>query len=188
MNSPTPQAAPTPQCLYGANPVDEHGPIGVTRVPTESCACGSKTYSVAKSGDPCPYATTPGVEVTFTTSTASSATTSIAPSATTTQACAQGPFNPPDWILKRDDVVKASESYCDHLMQVQKDNGAKVANNWPGSCAWVFDNDVKKMTAAFQGENMCPDTTPVVDTASCKSSFLKAIDNCKYSAFSKDPQ
>lgn len=171
-NSPAPTPVSTPACYHGGQPVDEHGPTSEHRLPNEWCNCGTKTYSVATtSGNPCPDAVTSGKEVTFTTSTDAQPTT--------THACMTGEYKPADWVIPRDDIYGAADAYCDHTYQSQQ-NGAKVGNNWPGGCAWVFDGDVKKMAASFRGSNYCKDKTDVVvDVDSCKSSLHQAIDGCK---------
>lgn len=171
MNSPAP--VPTTPCYYGAQPRDEDGPAGIQTLPTKWCACGTKTYSVATSGELCPYTKTPGAEVTFTITTKGPATT---------QRCKDGPFQPPDWVIKRNDVLKAAEAFCQMTVD-QQSRGSKVADNWPGRCAWVFDGNVKKMTAALSGTNMCPGTVPVIGLDSCKASFKNAIDNCECAGF-----
>ncbi|KAL9617677.1 MAG: hypothetical protein Q9160_007552 [Pyrenula sp. 1 TL-2023] len=160
---------PTPACYFGAQPFDENTPASLRRLPTKWCACGSKTYSVASTGGA--LCSTHGAEVTFSTSTA-------APT-TTTQACSATGF-PAEWVVPRNDVVKASQQFCDDLVAKQS-RGSKVANNWPGTCAWVFNNDIRKITAVFSGASMCEGFTPVIEAESCKASLLKAIDWCDVS-------
>lgn len=165
--------SPTPACYFGAQPFDENTPASLRRLPTKWCACGSKTYSVVSTGAPC---ATHGPEVTFSTST-------VAPT-TTTQACPTGTGLPAEWTVPRNDVVKASQQFCDDLVTSQS-HGQKVTSNWPGTCAWVFDNDIRRITAVFSGTNMCDGQgiTPVIDAESCKASFLKAVDWCMFSPF-----
>lgn len=124
------------------------------------------------SGNPCPDDVTSGKEVTFTTSTSAEPTT--------THACVTGPYKPTDWVIPRDDMIKAADAYCEHTVQSQN-NGAKVANNWPGACAWVFDGDVKKMAASIRGSSYYPNIpNVVVDLDSCKDSLHQAIDGCEF--------
>ena len=166
----SPAPTPTdsgPNCVHGADP---HGGMSVS--PTEWCACQTTaTYPVASGTNPCPDDVTKGSTISFATTTASSTT-----SAKETSTCLAKAGNPV-WQISKDDILKASIAYCDKKKDEQ-DKGAKVANNWPGTCSWVFDNDVKKMSASFSAFNKCDGTVPIINPDQCKDALAHAINDC----------
>lgn len=153
---------------------------GAAKSPSEWCYCGvGSTYAVASTGTPCPPDITKNPTITI-------GVSSITSSATPTPSvvCVNNAAN--GWSISVEDAKQATSDYCDKLVKDQ-DGGTEVTDKWPGSCAWVFDGDVKKMAVGFTANNKCDGETPIINPDQCKASFLRTINECKFSVSLSPP-